>query len=62
MYVCVFSVVGPALTFRMRQNENNMTAADMAAKAGEETQTYCRGRCCTVFLIFTLEIDEVTSD
>uniref|UniRef100_A0A3Q1JK78 Uncharacterized protein n=1 Tax=Anabas testudineus TaxID=64144 RepID=A0A3Q1JK78_ANATE len=26
------SVVGPALTFRIRQNEHNMTAADVAAK------------------------------
>uniref|UniRef100_A0AAQ5X8R9 Protein tyrosine phosphatase receptor type Na n=1 Tax=Amphiprion ocellaris TaxID=80972 RepID=A0AAQ5X8R9_AMPOC len=32
------SVVGPALTFRIRQNEHNMTAAEVAAKAGE-TQT-----------------------
>ncbi|XP_034041811.1 protein tyrosine phosphatase receptor type Na [Thalassophryne amazonica] len=30
------SVVGPALTFRVRQNENNMTAADVAAKAVSE--------------------------
>ncbi|KAK5861268.1 hypothetical protein PBY51_022678 [Eleginops maclovinus] len=30
------SVVGPALTFRIRQNEHNMTAADMAAKAVSE--------------------------
>uniref|UniRef100_A0A7N9AV67 Protein tyrosine phosphatase receptor type Na n=1 Tax=Mastacembelus armatus TaxID=205130 RepID=A0A7N9AV67_9TELE len=29
------SVVGPALTFRIRQNEHNMTAAQVAAKAGE---------------------------
>uniref|UniRef100_A0A8D3BLX7 Protein tyrosine phosphatase receptor type Na n=1 Tax=Scophthalmus maximus TaxID=52904 RepID=A0A8D3BLX7_SCOMX len=29
------SVVGPALTFRIRQNEHNMTAAEVAAKAGE---------------------------
>uniref|UniRef100_A0A4W6F0L4 Protein tyrosine phosphatase receptor type Na n=1 Tax=Lates calcarifer TaxID=8187 RepID=A0A4W6F0L4_LATCA len=29
------SVVGPALTFRVRQNEHNMTAAEVAAKAGE---------------------------
>ncbi|XP_041858051.1 protein tyrosine phosphatase receptor type Na isoform X2 [Melanotaenia boesemani] len=27
------SVVGPALTFRIRQNEHNMTAAEVAAKA-----------------------------
>ncbi|XP_056280004.1 protein tyrosine phosphatase receptor type Na isoform X2 [Pseudoliparis swirei] len=30
------SVVGPALTFRIRQNVNNMTAADVAAKAVTE--------------------------
>uniref|UniRef100_A0A7N5ZZL3 Protein tyrosine phosphatase receptor type Na n=1 Tax=Anabas testudineus TaxID=64144 RepID=A0A7N5ZZL3_ANATE len=30
------SVVGPALTFRIRQNEHNMTAADVAAKANAE--------------------------
>lgn len=30
------SVVGPALTFRVRQNEQNMTAADVAAKAVSE--------------------------
>lgn len=30
------SVVGPALTFRIRQNEQNMTAADVAAKAVSE--------------------------
>lgn len=35
MQVCVSSVVGPALTFRIRQNEHNMTAAEVAAKAGE---------------------------
>lgn len=35
MGVCVSSVVGPALTFRIRQNEHNMTAAEVAAKAGE---------------------------
>uniref|UniRef100_A0A3P9BTD7 Protein tyrosine phosphatase receptor type Na n=1 Tax=Maylandia zebra TaxID=106582 RepID=A0A3P9BTD7_9CICH len=29
------SVVGPALTFRIRQNEHNMTAAEVAAKAGK---------------------------
>uniref|UniRef100_A0A8C9Y727 Protein tyrosine phosphatase receptor type Na n=1 Tax=Sander lucioperca TaxID=283035 RepID=A0A8C9Y727_SANLU len=29
------SVVGPALTFRIRQNEHNMTAEEVAAKAGE---------------------------
>lgn len=34
MCVCVASVVGPALTFRIRQNEHNMTAAEVAAKAG----------------------------
>lgn len=35
--VCIYvsSVVGPALTFRIRQNEHNMTAAEVAAKAGE---------------------------
>lgn len=33
--LCVSSVVGPALTFRIRQNERNMTAAEVAAKAGE---------------------------
>lgn len=35
MRVCVSSVVGPALTFRIRQNEHNMTASEVAAKAGE---------------------------
>lgn len=35
MRVCVSSMVGPALTFRIRQNEHNMTAAEVAAKAGE---------------------------
>ncbi|KAM9851406.1 protein tyrosine phosphatase receptor type Na [Aulostomus maculatus] len=30
------SVVGPALTFRVRQNEHNMTAAEVAAKAVSE--------------------------
>uniref|UniRef100_A0A3Q1F311 Protein tyrosine phosphatase receptor type Na n=1 Tax=Acanthochromis polyacanthus TaxID=80966 RepID=A0A3Q1F311_9TELE len=30
------SVVGPALTFRIRQNEHNMTAAEVAAKAVTE--------------------------
>ncbi|XP_070693630.1 protein tyrosine phosphatase receptor type Na [Pempheris klunzingeri] len=30
------SVVGPALTFRIRQNERNMTAAEVAAKAVSE--------------------------
>lgn len=30
------SVLGPALTFRIRQNEHNMTAADVAAKADSE--------------------------
>lgn len=35
MRVCVSSVVGPALTFRIRQNEHNMTAVEVAAKAGE---------------------------
>uniref|UniRef100_H3DG99 Protein tyrosine phosphatase receptor type Na n=1 Tax=Tetraodon nigroviridis TaxID=99883 RepID=H3DG99_TETNG len=30
------SVVGPALTFRIRQNEHNMTAAEVAAKAVSE--------------------------
>ena len=34
-FLCVTSVVGPALTFRIRQNEHNMTAAEVAAKAGE---------------------------
>uniref|UniRef100_A0A7N6FGJ8 Protein tyrosine phosphatase receptor type Na n=1 Tax=Anabas testudineus TaxID=64144 RepID=A0A7N6FGJ8_ANATE len=36
--VCIYvsSVVGPALTFRIRQNEHNMTAADVAAKANAE--------------------------
>uniref|UniRef100_A0A7N8X5A9 Protein tyrosine phosphatase receptor type Na n=1 Tax=Mastacembelus armatus TaxID=205130 RepID=A0A7N8X5A9_9TELE len=34
--VCVCSVVGPALTFRIRQNEHNMTAAQVAAKADSE--------------------------
>uniref|UniRef100_H2UFW4 Protein tyrosine phosphatase receptor type Na n=1 Tax=Takifugu rubripes TaxID=31033 RepID=H2UFW4_TAKRU len=29
------SVVGPAVTFRLRQNEHNVTAAEVAAKAGE---------------------------
>lgn len=33
--LCVTSVVGQALTFRIRQNEHNMTAAEVAAKAGE---------------------------
>lgn len=33
--VVLASVVGPALTFRIRQNEHNMTAAEVAAKAGE---------------------------
>lgn len=28
-------MLGPALTFRIRQNEHNMTAAEVAAKAGE---------------------------
>ncbi|XP_055004395.1 protein tyrosine phosphatase receptor type Na isoform X3 [Boleophthalmus pectinirostris] len=31
------SVVGPALTFRIRQNELNMTAAEVAAKAAEKS-------------------------
>lgn len=35
LWFCVASVVGPALTFRIRQNEHNMTAAEVAAKAGE---------------------------
>nr|XP_020463328.1 receptor-type tyrosine-protein phosphatase-like N [Monopterus albus] len=30
------SVLGPALTFRIRQNEHNMTAAEVAAKADSE--------------------------
>uniref|UniRef100_A0A8C7YBV8 Protein tyrosine phosphatase receptor type Na n=1 Tax=Oryzias sinensis TaxID=183150 RepID=A0A8C7YBV8_9TELE len=30
------SVIGPALTFRIRQNEHNMTAAEVAAKAVSE--------------------------
>ncbi|XP_061579700.1 protein tyrosine phosphatase receptor type Na isoform X1 [Cololabis saira] len=30
------SVVGPAMTFRIRQNEHNMTAAEVAAKAVSE--------------------------
>uniref|UniRef100_A0A3B4XHI3 Protein tyrosine phosphatase receptor type Na n=1 Tax=Seriola lalandi dorsalis TaxID=1841481 RepID=A0A3B4XHI3_SERLL len=34
------SVVGPALTFRIRQNEHNMTAAEVAAKAGETQNTH----------------------
>uniref|UniRef100_A0A8D3DCK8 Protein tyrosine phosphatase receptor type Na n=1 Tax=Scophthalmus maximus TaxID=52904 RepID=A0A8D3DCK8_SCOMX len=34
--VWVSSVVGPALTFRIRQNEHNMTAAEVAAKAVSE--------------------------
>uniref|UniRef100_A0A8C8DRN4 Protein tyrosine phosphatase receptor type Na n=1 Tax=Oryzias sinensis TaxID=183150 RepID=A0A8C8DRN4_9TELE len=34
--VCVSSVIGPALTFRIRQNEHNMTAAEVAAKAVSE--------------------------
>uniref|UniRef100_A0A669CFZ0 Protein tyrosine phosphatase receptor type Na n=1 Tax=Oreochromis niloticus TaxID=8128 RepID=A0A669CFZ0_ORENI len=34
--LCVASVVGPALTFRIRQNEHNMTAAEVAAKAVSE--------------------------
>lgn len=39
--VCLcFSVVGPALTFRIRQNEHNMTAAEVAAKAGETQKTH----------------------
>lgn len=52
LYVCVracvfSSVVGPAVTFRIRQNEHNMTAAEVAAKAGEAqkhtlTPTYAR--------------------
>lgn len=43
LWFCVASVVGPALTFRIRQNEHNMTAAEVAAKAGEaqkHTQTH----------------------
>jgi len=42
LWFCAASVVGPALTFRIRQNVNNMTAADVAAKAGEaqNTQTH----------------------
>lgn len=35
LWFCFASVVGPALTFRVRQNEHNMTAAEVAAKAGE---------------------------
>lgn len=35
LWHCVASVVGRALTFRIRQNEHNMTAAEVAAKAGE---------------------------
>uniref|UniRef100_A0A671Z4S5 Protein tyrosine phosphatase receptor type Na n=1 Tax=Sparus aurata TaxID=8175 RepID=A0A671Z4S5_SPAAU len=34
------SVVGPALTFRIHQNEHNMTAAEVAAKAGEAQKTH----------------------
>uniref|UniRef100_A0AAQ5ZW37 Protein tyrosine phosphatase receptor type Na n=1 Tax=Amphiprion ocellaris TaxID=80972 RepID=A0AAQ5ZW37_AMPOC len=33
------SVVGPALTFRIRQNEHNMTAAEVAAKNFLESET-----------------------
>uniref|UniRef100_A0A8C5HTJ2 Receptor-type tyrosine-protein phosphatase-like N n=1 Tax=Gouania willdenowi TaxID=441366 RepID=A0A8C5HTJ2_GOUWI len=36
LFVCFSSVVGPALTFRIRVNEHNMTAADVAAKAVSE--------------------------
>uniref|UniRef100_A0AAQ4QGF3 Protein tyrosine phosphatase receptor type Na n=1 Tax=Gasterosteus aculeatus aculeatus TaxID=481459 RepID=A0AAQ4QGF3_GASAC len=36
------SVVGPALTFRIRQNDHNMTAAEVAAKACEaQTHKTC---------------------
>ena len=43
VWVCVYvcnlslcsSVVGPALTFRIRQNAQNLSAADVAEKAGE---------------------------
>lgn len=34
-------MVGPALTFRIRQNERNMTAAEVAAKAGEAGKHTC---------------------
>uniref|UniRef100_A0A8C9TT54 Protein tyrosine phosphatase receptor type N n=1 Tax=Scleropages formosus TaxID=113540 RepID=A0A8C9TT54_SCLFO len=35
---CAFSVVGPALTFRIRQNGQNLSADDVAEKAGEWLQ------------------------
>ncbi|XP_071317116.1 protein tyrosine phosphatase receptor type Na isoform X1 [Trachinotus anak] len=34
------SVVGPALTFRIRQNEHNMTAAEVAAKAAVSEKNF----------------------
>lgn len=40
LWLCVASVVGPALTFRIHQNEHNMTAAEVAAKAGEAQKTH----------------------
>ena len=40
LWLCVASVVGPALTFRIHQNERNMTAAEVAAKAGEAENTH----------------------
>uniref|UniRef100_A0A8C5HQE8 Receptor-type tyrosine-protein phosphatase-like N n=1 Tax=Gouania willdenowi TaxID=441366 RepID=A0A8C5HQE8_GOUWI len=39
LFVCFSSVVGPALTFRIRVNEHNMTAADVAAKNFLESET-----------------------
>lgn len=39
LWLCVGSVLGPALTFRIRQNEQNMTAAEVAAKAGRFTHS-----------------------
>lgn len=41
------SVVGPALTFRIRQNPQNLSLADVASQAGE----LCKGSpwsCCSL--------------
>uniref|UniRef100_A0A665XAH1 Protein tyrosine phosphatase receptor type Na n=1 Tax=Echeneis naucrates TaxID=173247 RepID=A0A665XAH1_ECHNA len=51
------SVVGSALTFRIRQNEHNMTAADVAAKAGEaQKDTVSQGSSGTVITLVSMAV------
>lgn len=45
------SVVGPALTFRIRQNPQNFSLADVASQTGEQTWAASPGSCSSLPLL-----------